>query len=84
MEICWAQNGNCSVRCCRLSGDVERDWRTFLNDMLDVLRVGCLWRDMHARYDKWNSAHVRFRRWTIRAATATGFGTICSCVAFYR
>jgi len=31
--------------------------------MLQMLRVGCLWRDMHERYGKWNSVYVRFRRW---------------------
>ncbi|MBS1090052.1 transposase [Gluconobacter sp. Dm-74] len=31
--------------------------------MLYVLRVGCPWRDMHARYGTWNSVYVRFRRW---------------------
>jgi len=39
------------------------DNRRFLNGMLHVLRVGCLWRDMHERYGKWNSVYVRFRRW---------------------
>lgn len=39
------------------------DNRLFLNGMLDVLRTGCPWRDMHERYDKWNSVYVRFRRW---------------------
>ena len=31
--------------------------------MLHLLRVGFPWRDMHARYGKWNSVYVRFRRW---------------------
>ncbi|WP_373319321.1 transposase, partial [Asaia krungthepensis] len=35
----------------------------FLNGMLDVLRTGCLWRDMHERDGKWNSVYVGFRRW---------------------
>lgn len=39
------------------------DNRRFLNGMLHVLRVGCPWRDLHARYGKWNSVYVRFRRW---------------------
>ncbi len=39
------------------------DNRLFLNGMLDVLRTGCPWRDMHERYGKWNSVCVRFRRW---------------------
>jgi len=41
----------------------SQDNRRFLNGMLYVLRVGCPWRDMHERYDKWNSVYVRFRRW---------------------
>ncbi|SCW84995.1 Transposase [Sphingobium faniae] len=39
------------------------DNRRFLNGMLHVLRVGCPWRDMHERYDLWNSVYVRFRCW---------------------
>ena len=39
------------------------DNRLFLNGMLNVLRTGCPWRDMHERYGKWNSVYVRFRRW---------------------
>jgi len=39
------------------------DNRRFFNGMLNVLRVGCPWRDMHERYGKWNSVYVRFRRW---------------------
>ncbi|MDQ0392452.1 transposase [Labrys monachus] len=35
----------------------------FLNGMLQVLRAGCPWRNMHKRYGKWNSVYVRFRRW---------------------
>lgn len=31
--------------------------------MIQVLQVGCPWRDMHERYGKWNSVYVRFRRW---------------------
>src|ERR1700744_506982 len=40
-----------------------RDNRMFLNGMLQVLRAGCPWRNMHKRYGKWNSVYVRFRRW---------------------
>lgn len=39
------------------------DDRQFLSGMLNVLRVGCHWRDMHERYGRWNSVYVRFRRW---------------------
>ena len=41
----------------------SHDNRRYLNGMLHVLRVGCPWRDMHGRYEKWNSVYVRFRRW---------------------
>nr|WP_244617257.1 transposase [Pleomorphomonas diazotrophica] len=43
----------------------RRSWdnQRLLSGMLYVLRVGCPWRDMHERYDKWNSVYVRFRRW---------------------
>lgn len=40
------------------------DNRLFLNGMLNVLRTGCPWREMHERYGKWNSVYVRFRRWS--------------------
>ena len=39
------------------------DNRRCHNGMLQVLRVGCLWRDMHERCGKWDSVYVRFRRW---------------------
>jgi len=40
-----------------------QDNRRYLNGMLHVLRTGCPWRRMPARYGKWNSVYVRFRRW---------------------
>ena len=45
-------------RWARSSGDNRR----FLNGMLQVLRAGCPWRDMHEPYGKRNSCYVRFRR----------------------
>ncbi|WP_418610466.1 transposase [Gluconobacter cerinus] len=39
------------------------DNRLFLNGMLYVLLVGCLWRGMHERYGKWNLVYLQFRRW---------------------
>nr|WP_244517823.1 transposase [Ancylobacter rudongensis] len=48
------------------------DNRRFLNGMLYVLRVGCPWRDMHERYDKWNSVYVRSV-----AGPSKGCGTPC-------
>ncbi|EHH69614.1 hypothetical protein GMO_09220 [Gluconobacter morbifer G707] len=32
--------------------------------MVHVLRIGCPCRDMHERYSKWSSVHVRFYRWS--------------------
>jgi transposase len=41
-----------------------QDNRRYLNGMLHVLRTGCPWRLTPARYGKWNSIYVRFRRWS--------------------
>jgi transposase len=41
----------------------SHDNRRFLDEMPFVLRAGWPWRDMHARYGKWNSVYMRFRRW---------------------
>ena len=40
-----------------------QDNRPYLDGMLYVLRTGCPWRRLPARYGKWNSVYVRFRRW---------------------
>lgn len=39
------------------------DNRRFPKGMLHLLWVGCLGRDMHQRYGKWDWVDVRFRRW---------------------
>lgn len=39
------------------------DHRTVLNGMLWILRSGAPWRDLPARYGKWQSVHHRFSRW---------------------
>jgi transposase len=52
------------------------DNRRFLNGMLQVLRVGCPWRDMHERYGKWNSVYVRFRRWAEHGVWDAFLGTL--------
>ncbi len=38
------------------------DNQGLLNDMLQVLLVGCPWRAPHERYGNWNTVYVRFRR----------------------
>ncbi|GAN92663.1 transposase [Gluconobacter thailandicus F149-1 = NBRC 100600] len=50
------------------------DNRRSLNGMLDVLRVGCPWRDMHERYGKGNSIYVRFRRYGLLPVTPSRKG----------
>ncbi len=39
------------------------DNRLYLAGMIDVLSRGCPWREMDARFGKWNSVYVRYRRW---------------------
>ena len=36
--------------------------------MLDALRVGCPWRDMHEGSGQWNAVDVRLRRWAEQGA----------------
>lgn len=40
------------------------DHRTVLNGMFWVLNSGAHWRDMPARYGKWETVYGRYRRWT--------------------
>jgi len=40
------------------------DHRQVLNGMFWVLNSGAPWRDMPARYGKWQSIYDRYRRWT--------------------
>ena len=39
------------------------DHRAVLNGMLWILRSGAPWRDLPARYGKWQSVNHRFNRW---------------------
>src|SRR6266536_4895696 len=45
-------------------GPAIADKRRTMNGILWVLRTGAPWRDLHERYGKWNSAFVRFTRWS--------------------
>jgi transposase len=45
-------------------GPPIKDKRRTVNGILWVLRTGAPWRDMPSRYGNWNSAFVRFTRWS--------------------
>jgi transposase len=52
--------------------------RRTVNGILWVLRTGAPWRDMPARYGNWNSAFVRFTRWSKQGAWDAAFETLAS------
>ena len=57
-------------RCChsrgQKKGNLYKDHRTVINDILGVLRTGAHWRDIPSRYGPWGTCSTRFRRWTER------------------
>jgi transposase len=44
-------------------GRPRHDHRTVLGGILWVLRTASPWREMPARFGKWNTAYVRYRLW---------------------
>jgi transposase len=45
------------------TGRPNHDHRRILNGILWRLRTGAPWRDVPARYGKWDTVYSRFRRW---------------------
>ena len=44
-------------------GRPARDYRRTIEGILYIIRTGAPWRDLPARYGKWNTVHRTFRRW---------------------
>jgi transposase len=45
-------------------GGHGRDNRLFVNAVIWIARSGAPWRDLPARFGRWNTAFQRFNRWT--------------------
>jgi transposase len=45
------------------TGRPNHDHRTVINGILWILRTGAPWRDLPARYGRWQTVYSRFRRW---------------------
>jgi transposase len=58
------------------------DNRPFVNGILWIASTGAPWRELPARYGKWNSVYQRFRRWSMAGVWGgvvrklTGFGFV--------
>jgi transposase len=61
------------------SGDVGRsgaDNRLFVEAVLWIARTGSPWRDLPAEFGLWNSAYVRFARWSRAGVWQRVFATL--------
>ncbi len=59
-------------------GPAIADKRRTMNGILWVLRTGAPWRDLPERYGNWNSAFVRFSRWSKLGVWDAVFETLAS------
>jgi putative transposase len=48
--------------------------RDFVEAVLYLARAGCPWRDLPARFGKWDAVYQRFRRWERRGIWRALFG----------
>ena len=52
------------------------DNRLFLEAVLWMARTGAPWRDLHARYGRWNSVFRRFHRWAQKGVFESLFNAL--------